>query len=257
MGANGRVAIISDLHSNIEALSKVLADIDAQKIDRLFCLGDVVGYGPNPREVIDKLDRCEFVLRGNHEEALLFMALDFHNDAARAIEWTRDQLNDGTQDKKVNHRLWNLISELPDYAERENGEWVFVHASPRDRTKEYVRPIDVVDKPKLREIFSMFKHVCFYGHTHEPGIFTDDLRFFSPVSFAQGRAKLVPNRKFLINVGSVGQPRDRDTRACYIVFDGEMVEFRRVEYDYRQTMQKIYATQVIPRKFGDRLAIGK
>lgn len=258
MSDNGRVALISDLHSNIEALTAVLRDIEKHGIRRIFCLGDMIGYGPNPREVLREMDRCEFLLRGNHEEALLFLALDFHNDAARAIEWTRDQLNDPEADRAENHRLWNMISDLPDWEEREDGEWQFVHASPRDHTTEYLRPVDVMDKPKLRENFEYVKFVCFYGHTHEPGIFTDDLRFFHPQSFPRGRAKLVKGRKFMVNVGSVGQPRDRDTRACYTIFDGEVVEFRRVEYDFRSTMNRIYATGgKIPRKFADRLAVGR
>ena len=253
---NSRIAIISDLHSNIEALDAVLRDIEKQKVEQIICLGDIIGYGPNPREVIRHALNWKFTLKGNHEEALLFLALDFHNDAARAIEWTREQLNIG-ENKAENHQLWNFVSDLPEIEEWEDGQIMFVHASPRDYTKEYVRPVDVTDRPKLRDIFNHIKGICFYGHTHEPGIFTDDLRFFNPQTFANGRAKLVPGRKFYINVGSVGQPRDRDTRACYVVFDGETVEFRRIEYDFTKTMGKIFSIKEIPRKFGERLAQGK
>lgn len=252
-----RIAIISDLHSNIEALDNVLLDIEQQKIDTILCLGDVVGYGPNPREVIQHCRNFKFCLKGNHEEALLFLALDFHNDAARAIEWTREQLNNPAYSKEENHKLWNFVSELPDMEEWEGGDILFVHASPRDHTKEYVRPHDVNDRQKMREVFQGIRRIAFYGHTHEPGIFTDDIRFFSPNAFLNGKAKLVNGRKYFINVGSVGQPRDRDTRACYVIFDGETVEFRRVEYDYKKTMDKIFNSSGIPRKFGERLALGK
>jgi diadenosine tetraphosphatase ApaH/serine/threonine PP2A family protein phosphatase len=251
-----KVALISDLHSNIEALEAVLKDISSQGVDNVFCLGDLIGYGPNPREMIRHAFNWSFSLRGNHEDALLFLALDFNPEAAQAIDWTRNQLNDVSAAKEENHKMWNYLGDLPDI--KEDDGVTYLHASPRNRTKEYVRPHDVQDKEKMEEIFSMIKHACFCGHTHEPGVFTEDFKFYPPRAFAN-KVKLSDGRKYYVNIGSVGQPRDRDTRSCYVIWDPEtqVVEFRRVEYDYRKTMDKIYAIKQIPRRFGERLEVGR
>lgn len=249
-----KTAVISDLHSNIEALEAVLKDIQSQGIEDIVCLGDMIGYGPNPREVLRQAVNWRFTLRGNHEDALLFLALDFNPDAARAIEWTRDQINDQKAEQAENHQLWNFLGDLPDHKQENGVTWL--HASPRHYTKEYVRPGDVKDRPKMEEIFSLFEHLCFGGHTHEPGVFTEDLKFYPPRAFAN-KMKLAGNRKYFVNIGSVGQPRDRDTRSCYVVVEEDVVEFRRVEYDFKRTMQKIFDTNFIPRRFGERLQQGK
>lgn len=251
-----RVALISDIHSNIEALDNVLRDIEQQGVKNICCLGDLIGYGPNPREIIKAARKWDFVLRGNHEDALLYIAMDFSNDAADAIDWTRSELNSENYPKEENHVIWNYIGDLPDI--REEGDIMYVHASPRNHTKEYVRARDVVEKGKMTEIFSMIKRLCFYGHTHEPGVFTEDMKFYTPKAL-MSRAKLIEGKKYMINVGSVGQPRDRDPRACYLVFDKDtnIIEYRRVEYDYRKTMEKIRAIKEIPVKFAERLSVGK
>jgi diadenosine tetraphosphatase ApaH/serine/threonine PP2A family protein phosphatase len=251
-----RVALISDLHSNIEALEKVLLDVHSQGVNAVYCLGDLIGYGPNPREMIRHAFNWKWSLRGNHEDALLFLALDFNPEAAQAIDWTRNQLNDPKSPKEENHRMWNFLGDLAEMKE-EDGT-MFLHASPRNHTKEYVRPHDVQDKEKMEEIFSMIQHICFCGHTHEPGVFTEDLKFYPPRAFAN-KVKLADGRKYYVNIGSVGQPRDRDTRSCYVIFDPEaqVVEFRRVEYDYKKTMDKIFAIKTIPRRFGERLEAGR
>jgi diadenosine tetraphosphatase ApaH/serine/threonine PP2A family protein phosphatase len=251
-----KIALISDLHSNTEALEAVLKDIAAQGTDEIYCLGDLIGYGPNPRDMLKRALDWRWSLRGNHEDALLFLALDFNPDAAQAIEWTRSQLNDPAALREDNHRMWNFLGDLPDL--KEDGEIMYLHASPRNRTKEYVRPHDVQDREKMEEIFSMLKRICFCGHTHEPGVFTEDMKFDPPRALAN-KAKLVDGRKYYVNIGSVGQPRDRDTRACYVIWDPEnlMVEFRRVEYDYRRTMEKIFNIKHIPRRFGERLEVGR
>jgi len=251
-----RVALISDLHSNVEALEQVLLDIRSQGIDEIYCLGDLIGYGPNPREMIRQAFNWKWSLRGNHEDALLFLALDFNPEAAQAIDWTRNQLNDGKSPKEENHRMWNFLGDLQEI--RQEDSVTYLHASPRNHTKEYVRPHDVQDKEKMEEIFSMIQHICFCGHTHEPGVFTEDFKFYPPRAFAN-KVKLADGRKYYVNIGSVGQPRDRDTRSCYVLFDLEtqLVEFRRVEYDFKKTMSKIFAIKTIPRRFGERLEAGR
>jgi len=251
-----RVALISDLHSNIEALEQVLKDISSQGITAVYCLGDLIGYGPDPREMIRHAFDWKWSLRGNHEDALLFLALDFNPEAAQAIDWTRNQLNDPKSAKEENHRMWNFLGDLSELKEEDGA--IFLHASPRNHTKEYVRPHDVQDHEKMEEIFSMIKHICFCGHTHEPGVFTQDLKFYPPRAFAN-KVKLADGRKYYVNIGSVGQPRDRDTRSCYIVWDpeGQVVEYRRVEYNFKKTMDKIFSIKTIPRRFGERLEAGR
>ena len=252
--SSAKCALISDLHSNIEALEAVLKDIKSQDVQSIYCLGDLIGYGPNPRDMLKHAYNWNWSLRGNHEDALLFLALDFNPEAAQAIDWTRNQLNDGEAAKDESHKMWNFLGDLKDI--REEDGTTYLHASPRNRTKEYVRPHDVQDTEKMEEIFSLIDHACFCGHTHEPGVFTEDMKFYPPRAFNY-KVKVSDGRKYYVNIGSVGQPRDRDTRSCYVIWDGAGVEFRRVEYDFKKTMQKIYDIQRIPKRFGDRLEVGR
>ena len=253
-----KIALISDLHSNIEALEGVLKDISDQGIDDIVCLGDMIGYGPNPREMLKHAFNWRWSIRGNHEDALLFLALDFNHEAAQAIDWTRDQINYKDAPRDENHKMWNFLGDLGDIKEDTEQQVTYLHASPRNRTKEYVRPHDIQDHEKMEEIFSMIERICFCGHTHEPGVFTQDMKFYPPRAF-NNKVKISDNRKYYVNIGSVGQPRDRDTRSCYVVWDKEecVVEFRRVEYDYKRTQQKIFDIQRIPKRFGERLEHGR
>ncbi|MHC4605453.1 MAG: metallophosphoesterase family protein [Planctomycetota bacterium] len=251
-----KLALISDLHSNIEAAENVLKDIDSLGVSEIVCLGDVIGYGPNPRELIKHAMGWKWCLRGNHEDALLFLALDFNHEAAQAIDWTRDQINDRNAPKDENHKMWNFLGDLGDI--KVEDEVTFLHASPRNRTKEYVRPHDIQDQEKMEEIFSMIRRLCFCGHTHEPGVFTADMKFYPPAAF-EDKFKVDDNRKYFINIGSVGQPRDRDTRACYVTWDVDsgVVEYRRLEYDFKATMKKIFSVSRLPKRFGERLKAGR
>lgn len=251
-----KVALISDLHSNIEALEAVLKDIRSQGLEEIVCLGDMIGYGPNPREMLLHSFNWKWCIRGNHEDALLFLALDFNHEAAQAIDWTRDQINSTSASKDDNHKMWNFLGDLPDIKEDPENQVTFLHASPRNRTKEYVRPHDIQDREKMEEIFSMIPRICFCGHTHEPGVFTEDMKFYPPRAF-NNKVRITDERKYYVNIGSVGQPRDRDTRACYVVWDQNIVEFRRVEYDLKKTMKKIFDISRLPRRFGERLEVGR
>lgn len=173
---NKGIAIISDIHSNIDALEAVLDDISNLGIDEIICLGDLIGYGPNPREVIQKARNWRFCLRGNHEDALLFIAYDFNPDAAKVIDWTRAELNSPQYTRDENYTFWNFLGGLPDI--KEDGDIMYVHASPRHHTKEYIMPFDIQNEEMMEEIFSMVKRLCFVGHTRIPGIFTEDFKFF-------------------------------------------------------------------------------
>jgi diadenosine tetraphosphatase ApaH/serine/threonine PP2A family protein phosphatase len=124
-------------------------------------------------------------------------------------------------------------------------------------TREYIRPADVHDQEKMEEIFSMMDRFCFCGHTHEPGIFTEEGKFLFPKMLPKGTYTLPPGKKGIVNVGSVGQSRDRDNRACYAVHDGDTVSFHRVEYDFKTTMKKIAATKELPTHLALRLKDGR
>jgi predicted phosphodiesterase len=246
-------ALISDIHSNLEAFRAVLSDIAARGASEIHCLGDIVGYGPNPKECIDLARRCQVCILGNHDHGALYEPENFHAGAERAIIWTRQQLESGL-DSAENARRWEFLGELDRRAER-NGV-LYVHGSPRRPLSEYVFPEDIFNQPKMSRLFELVNQVCFEGHTHVPGVFTEDLEFFPPEQVGY-RYKLERGRKALINIGSVGQPRDRDPRACYVLFDGEAVEWRRVPYEFESTRQKIYAIDQLDNFFGDRLREGR
>ncbi len=248
-----RIAIVSDLHANIEALSAVLEHINAQNIPDIVCLGDVIGYGPNPRECIKIMQNARFCLMGNHEEAVMFYGEDFNEKARQALEWTKEQLNSPDHDRTENYEMWNFLGGLED--KHLEGDVFYVHGSPRVPTKEYMVPTDIRNRDKMNEIFSMIPSLCFVGHSHIPGVFTDNFRFLSPDRI--GGTYTHQGGKALINVGSVGQPRDGDPRSSYAVFDGRTVKFHRVEYDVRTTMDKIYATPGLPNYLADRLIVGR
>jgi predicted phosphodiesterase len=246
-------AIISDIHSNLEALQAVLDDIAAQKVSDVYCLGDVVGYGPNPRECVDMVMQCKIVLLGNHDQGAMFDPEGFNPPAERAIFWTRNQLEAPVENRQARERRWEFLAERP-RTHRENS-FLYVHGSARNPLNEYVFPEDIYNQRKMERIFALVERYCFQGHTHVPGIFTENLEFHSPedVEFVYR----LDGRKTLCNVGSVGQPRDADWRACYILLDGETIRYRRVEYDIESTIKKIYAIPELENFLGDRLRDGR
>ncbi len=248
------IAIVSDLHSNIEATEVVLEDAAANGAEAIHCLGDVIGYGPNPREVLSRARSFESVLMGNHEEGLLHFAEDFNQRARLALEWTRDQLNDSSFDSDENYAFWELLDGLPKVARTDDA--LFVHGSLRQETRDYVMPSDASDPVKMGEIFgAMDRKVCFFGHTHVPGVWVEGGHYLSPHD-VDGLYRLTDER-VLVNVGSVGQPRDGDSRASYVLFDGERVQFRRVKYDFETTMEKILGIGRLDDMLGLRLKMGR
>jgi predicted phosphodiesterase len=246
-------AIISDIHSNLEALQAVLKDIDRQAIKEVYCLGDVVGYGPNPRECIDLVMQCKVVLLGNHDQGAMFDPEGFNPPAERAIFWTREQLEAPADGRQAKERRWEFLAERP-RSVKEDG-FLYVHGSARNPLNEYVFPEDIYNQRKMERIFALVDRYCFQGHTHVPGVFTESLQFHSPdeIDFTYR----LDGRKTLVNVGSVGQPRDGDWRACYVVIDGDTLHFRRVEYDIDTTVKKIYAIPALENFLGDRLRDGR
>lgn len=245
-------AIISDIHGNLEALKEVLADIERQGIEDVLCLGDIVGYGPNPRECIDLVQqKCSICLLGNHDQGALFDPEGFNAGAERAIFWTRKMLETG--DSRGAEQRWEFLGELPRM--HKDGDFLFVHGSARNPLNEYVFPEDIYNQRKMESIFALVPRYCFQGHTHIPGVFTEDLNFYSPEEL-EFQYQL-NNTKVLINVGSVGQPRNGDSRASYVVLDPPLVQFRRVDYDFEATANKIYDIPDLDNFLGDRLRDGR
>ena len=254
------IAIISDVHGNLEALTAVIDDIRGQGIRTIYNLGDTVGYGPDPAACIDLVDAaCTSNLCGNHDYAVLFDAEGFNPIAKKSVDYHRKVLQptpDGDSDEETERR-WEWLANLEPM--HEGGGFEAMHGSPRQPITEYVLPSDPeMDPIKIADIFSaMSQHVAFVGHTHFPGILEEHNESFLMLSSISNRYRISENTRAIINVGSVGQPRDRNPRSCYLVYDGEFVNYRRVEYDVEKTVQKILAQPEIHPASGLRLRDGR
>lgn len=250
-------AIISDIHGNLEALQVVLADIDRRKIGRIVCLGDVIGYGPDPAACLDLIaDRVEFCLCGNHDHAVLYEPANFNPSAEKAAFWTRTVF-DAEADAASRNRRWSFLGKM--LTRVEMGDTLFVHGSPRKPINEYLFPDDVFTNPqKLMSNFErMEQTTCFVGHTHVPGVFVDDPYFEPPDELPDPRHFVLGDEKTIINVGSVGQPRDRDPRASYAIVRDDTLEFVRLPYDIEATVAKILSNPNLDDFLGIRLRDGK
>lgn len=246
-------AILSDIHGNLEAIEAVVADIERVGVDEIYCLGDIIGYGPNPRECVDKVTQFTACILGNHDQGALYDPEGFSSSAEKAIFWTRSQLEQPGNDEADAIRRWNFLSDLP-RAIRLPGT-LFVHGSPRNPLTEYVFPEDIYNQRKIEKLFSLVERVCFQGHTHVPGVFSEDNRFRGPSDL--GMKYRLNGGKAMVNVGSVGQPRDGDRRACYVIQHDDHIEYRRVEYPWETTAAKIYGIAELDNFLGDRLADGR
>ena len=248
-------ALISDIHANLEAFQVVLDDIDSRGVDRIICLGDIIGYGPNPLECLDLVrERCDFAMMGNHDFAVLYEPTSFNTTAEQAAFWTRKQFElepDNDLRKERYEFLGNLLVR-----KWEEGS-LFVHASPRRPINEYIFPDDVISAPnKMNSIFDRIESRCFVGHTHVTGIFTDEPDFYPPADLG-GAYKWNDEEKVVVNPGSVGQPRDRDPRASYAIMDDEQIEFIRLEYDINAVVEKVKAIEELSDFLGQRLLEGR
>ncbi len=240
-----KYAVISDIHSNLEALEACFQVIDAEKVDVIACLGDIVGYGANPNECVDMVrSRAHHVVIGNHDCAAIGTTdTDYFNpDARAAVMWTRAALTVENTD---------YIRALPDTLVI--ADVLFVHSSPS-------APRDWLYIFNLREAVHEFKsfgeRICFVGHSHFPGFFLERGR-----QYAQAAPPLVavgPGERAIVNVGSVGQPRDGDSRAAFALYDDETnrIEIRRVFYDVERVRGRILAEAALPRSSAERLVWG-
>ena len=257
------IAIISDIHSNLAALEAVLEDIHSKNIKQIICLGDSVGYGPDPRECVDLCRPSQATVMGNHDEAIFHSAKtdEFNLRAEMALEWTRAELARGGPENEVSQRF-DFLRGLPLSEERtiDGTTILLVHGSPRRPLREYIFPRDIRNAEKMHEIFSRFGRLCFVGHSHVPGIYTEDLTYTHPADLELLKIyHFDDNQKAIVNVGSVGQPRDNDPRACYVTLTNEAdaVVFRRVQYDVERTRELIHNTPGLDNSLGDRLLEGR
>lgn len=245
-------ALISDLHSNLPALTAVFDRIDGLGIEEVNCLGDLVGYCAEPEPCVRMvMNRCKWTLMGNHDWGLFHGADEFNPLAGEALAYTRKLLKPGwfTRRKRV---VWDFLKNLPD--RKEDHGYLFYHGSPRNPIMEYVlRSDEHFDPDKLQDIFSRIDRPAFVGHTHYPGITRSDFHF-TPATEDVHTFDL--DGPCVVNVGSVGQPRDGDRRACFAVVRDEQVEIHRVEYDYSRTQEKIRSAGLHP-ALADRLGRGK
>ena len=247
-------AIISDIHGNLEAFQTVLAHIKKQHVDEIFCMGDVIGYGPKPCECLDHvMENCKIALLGNHDQGALFDPEGFNTGAERAIFWTRDQLENPNGDRSRIDQRWDFLGALPRI--HRDGDWLYVHGSPRNPVNEYVFPEDIYNQKKMEKLFSLITRGCFQGHTHVPGVFTESRNFVTPEE--TDYVYEIEDQKFMVNVGSVGQPRDGDPRSCYVIQEDDRLTFHRVEYDINATADLIYGIPDLDNFLGDRIKQGR
>jgi predicted phosphodiesterase len=245
-----RIAVISDIHANLAALEAVSGDWGA--VDAVWCLGDIVGYGPDPSACLEKVRELTTVcVAGNHDWAATgrIDTADFNWLAAEAAAWTNEQLSDDDI---------SYLNELPETLT--SGEYTLVHGSPRGPTWEYVTSVEQA----VENFFYFEGSTCFIGHTHVPNAFSasqtvdlermnirrEAIRYDEPVKLGR--------RRHLVNVGSVGQPRDGDYRASYLVLDLRTREYcrRRVNYDVARTQERMRQVG-LPGPLAARLSIGR
>jgi len=233
-----RIAIISDIHSNLEALTKAFEIIDTKNVDEIVSLGDIVGYGANPNECVELIKkRVKYVVIGNHDYAVAVDPNELLYFSAHAREsdlWTRDVLTKENLD---------FLKSLPFTISFK--DLLFVHSSPaQPREWEYI-----FTEVQAKVQFPYFKEkICFIGHSHLPGVFPETGSY---------NGKLDRNTRYIINVGSVGQPRDGDWRLCFGIFDTNTWTYEeiRAEYDVEKASNKIIQNG-LPKVLAKRILVG-
>ncbi len=246
-----KILILSDIHSNYDALKQLELNLDKIEYGEIWCLGDVIGYGAEPEKCIEWVrKRCKYILMGNHDYAVLNadQKFLFNEYAKRAIEWTADKIS---EPYKIFLKSFKMNIKLEDV--------YLVHSSPSSPEKwEYIFSAD-----EALFNFKFFEEkICFIGHTHVPIIFEfkqDKMKIIFP-EYRMGKFvyRLDRDSKYIINHGSVGQPRDGDPRLSFCVFDREyyIMEFFRMEYPVEKAAEKIFKSD-LPDFLGDRLFIGR
>ncbi len=236
-----RISILADVHANLPALEAVVRDLEARDVEGIWHLGDVIGYGAEPFACVQMLSDMDSVLiTGNHEEAALDLAKanGFNPAAHEAITWTRNNLSDGAL---------SLLAELPLGVSPAPGVYLF-HGLP-GRPGDYLRTSEIAEKVfmDLNDDDPRMK-LAFFGHTHRKSVFTQLPG--TPVTIIDPESEfiLAQGRKYLINPGSVGQPRNGDPRAHYLIYDtrNSSIEFHLVEYDVKKAQSRILEAGLPP-----------
>ena len=239
-----RFAIFSDVHANLEALEAVLADARERNCTHFVCLGDVVGYNANPHECVERVRELDCpIVKGNHDEqaTLVESSSDFNPVAERAIQWTRDHLAE-------EDRQW--LQDLP--LQKQVRDFTIVHAT-LDTPAQWGYVFNNLDA--AASFTYQRTAVCFFGHTHVPMVFIRDEGVRRELI---DHVRIEPAKKYFINVGSVGQPRDGNWRAAYCVYDIEnnLVQQLRLKYDLAAAQKKVIEAG-LPRMLAERLAMGR
>lgn len=241
-----KAAVISDIHSNYEALQVVIKDIKKRRIKKILCLGDIVGYAASPNECCEMVfSEADVIIAGNHDWAAVGKTdvANFNPIAAKAMAWTRANLSAKNAERLAGLPLTATVGTL-----------TLVHATPHEPDQwRYIF--------SLEDYQSQFGHfataVCLIGHSHIPGAAFQDPNNYTDL-LHEYPFPLIKTRRYLVNVGSVGQPRDLDPRACYAIYDGNnnMIELVRLEYNIPLTEQKIIKAG-LPEELAERLSVGK
>jgi len=235
-----RIAILSDIHGNLEALTTAIDYINKHKIDEIYCLGDIVGYGPNPNECVEKISQyCKKVVIGNHDHAVLGLtSTEYFNDFAKlSTYWTGNILTDENKEFLSSLKFSEVVDDL-----------LFVHSTPSDPPMWHY----ILSEIDARHELTFFdEKVCFIGHSHFPIIFYQD--GFS----RKTKLSLNDDIRYIVNVGSVGQPRDGNPKTCFCVYDDKshQIEYVRLNYDVEKTREKIVRAG-LPVFLADRLSKG-
>jgi putative phosphoesterase len=238
-----KFAVISDIHSNLEALNRTFEEIDRHSIDQIICLGDVVGYGAEPSKCLEMVcQQADLIIMGNHDRAVedLLLRESFNDWAREAIEWTAQRLSD--EEKREIRQFAPIVID-------ESRDITWTHGSVHEVEKfKYI--FDSLEAAK--SFAALSTRIAFFGHTHIPCFFSRgcrEVRHLKP-----GVVRLDSNERYLINPGSVGQPRDRDPRLSFGIFDSREWSFEllRLSYDNTQAADKIRAAN-LPAFLADRL----
>ena len=240
-----RIAVVSDVHSNRVALEAVLADLGS--VDAIWHLGDVVGYGPQPQAVVDRLRQAGAIgVRGNHDDAAGGSnSIEFFNpDGRAAMEWTRTRIDEQT-------RLY--LESLPERRVPEGSDFTLAHGSPSDPIWEYLTTPEAAE----RNLSAFETRYCLVGHTHMPLVFRESRGRARAAIPDPGSRLDLGRRRLILNPGSVGQPRDGDPRSSYLAIDTDAshATWHRVEYDIAATQAEMLAAGLPPR-LARRLSFG-
>lgn len=241
-----KLGFFSDVHANLEALEACILDFRAENLDKLFFIGDAVGYGPSPDKCVELINEiAEVKLMGNHDYAALgLMETDYFNQyAAESMGWTKNYISEKTIEIMSDFELKYVIDDT-----------LLIHSSPREPESWHY----ILDMEDAEENFDFFtQKICLVGHTHRPYIVSKSESGDAILS-KETEEIIKDEYRYLINIGSVGQPRDGDPRSCYLIYDTEkkLARLKRVSYDVKGT-QKTMAEVGLPEYLIDRLAVGR